>query len=251
MIDETKNQKRVALVTGASRGIGAQIALALAKDGYIVIVNHRSNPSLAQGVCDEIGSAGGEAHSIQADICSSSEVDTMMASIEKNFGGIDVLVNNAGVLRDGLLAMMSNDQWDAVIDTNLNGVFHVTRAALKVMISQRRGRVINIVSVSGLVGTPGQANYAASKGGVIAMTRALAKEVARYNIQVNAVAPGFVETEMLNGMNEKNLKEMLKLVPMGRVGRAEEVGALVRFIASPDNSYMTGQVLVIDGGLSV
>jgi 3-oxoacyl-[acyl-carrier protein] reductase len=251
MTEQTPPVKRVALVTGASRGIGAGIAAALAQDGYCVIVNHRANAALAERVCGEIRAGGGEAYAMQADVCDAGEVDAMIAAIEQRFGTIDVLINNAGVLRDGLLALMSNAQWDAVIDTNLKGVFQVTRAAVKLMIAQRRGRVINVVSVSGLVGTPGQANYAASKGGVISMTRALAKEVARYNVQVNAVAPGFIETEMLSGMNEKHLKEMLKQVPMGRAGRAEEVGALVRFLASPANSYMTGQVLVIDGGLSV
>lgn len=251
MNTEIDKKVPVALVTGASRGIGAEVGLALARDGYAVAINYRSNPARAEAVCAEICSQNGNALAIPADVCSSDDVDRMVRTVEEKLGTIDVLVNNAGILKDGFLAMMSDAQWDEVVDTNLKGVFQVTRAVIKGMIPRRSGRVINIVSISGLMGTPGQANYAASKGGVIAMTRSLALELARYNIQVNAVAPGFVETEMLAGMSDKHLKELLKMVPMGRVGKATEVAALVRFLASSANSYMTGQTLVIDGGLSV
>jgi 3-oxoacyl-[acyl-carrier protein] reductase len=241
----------VALVTGASRGIGAEIARALARDGYSVAVNYRSNPDLAEAVCAEICGHGGTAIAVPADVSSADDVDGLVRTVAERLGTIDVLVNNAGVLKDGFLAMMSEAQWDHVVDANLKGVFLVTRAAVKGMIAQRSGRIINVVSVSGLIGTPGQANYAASKGGVIAMTRSLALELARYNVQVNAVAPGFVETDMLAGMSEKHLKELLKMVPMGRPGRVSEIAEMVRFMASPANSYMTGQTLVVDGGLSV
>lgn len=241
----------VALVTGASRGIGRGIALALGRAGHPVAVNYRSRPEDAEAVCSAIQADGGRALAVQASVDNADDVDRMAATVEQEFGPVGVLVNNAGVLNDGLCAMMSEAQWDQVLDTNLKGAFLVTRAILRQMIPARAGRIVNVVSISGLIGTPGQVNYAASKGGVIAMTRSLAREVARYGVQVNAVAPGFVETEMLEAMPERQLKELLGRVPLGRAGRVEEVAALVGFMASPANSYMTGQTLVIDGGLSV
>ncbi|WP_028312640.1 3-oxoacyl-ACP reductase FabG [Derxia gummosa] len=241
----------VALVTGASRGIGRGVALALGAAGHHVLVNFKSSMGKAEEVVAEIRAAGGSAELLQGDVASGADVDRMAQEVEARFEQVDVLVNNAGVLRDGLLAMMSDAQWDEVLDTNLRGVFLTTRAFVKGMIRGRRGKVINMVSISGLIGTPGQANYAASKGGVIAMTRALAKELGRYKVQVNAVAPGFIETEMLTEMNPKQLAEMTKAIPLGRVGKVDEVAALVRFLASADNGYMTGQTLAIDGGLGV
>ncbi len=251
MNTDKQSPSGVALVTGASRGIGAAIALKLAADGLAVAVNYRSSPDRALEVVAQIEAAGGRAMAVSANVASGDEVDAMVRDVEDKLGPLSVLVNNAGVLNDGLMAMMSEAQWDQVLDINLKGAFLVTRAALKSMIPQRRGRIVNVVSISGLIGTPGQANYAASKGGVIAMTRSLSKEIARYGLQINAVAPGFVETEMLQGMPEKHLQEMLKIVPMKRAGKAEEVAELVSFLAGPRNGYMTGQTLAIDGGLSV
>jgi 3-oxoacyl-[acyl-carrier protein] reductase len=242
---------RVALVTGASRGIGAEIARALARDGYAVAVNYCNSASQAEAVCTAVREAGGTAIAVKADVSNATEVEAMVREVEQRLGPIATLVNNAGVLNDGLMAMMGEAQWDQVLNTNLKGVFLSTRAVLKSMISERRGWIVNVVSISGLMGTPGQTNYAASKGGTIAMTRALAMEVARYNIQVNAVAPGFVETEMLEGMSDKALKELLRMVPMGRIGKTSEVAALVCFLSSPASSYITGQTVVVDGGLSV
>ena len=247
----SENSRPVVLVTGASRGIGRAIALALGTSGYRVIVNYRNNAEQADALCSEIAAAGGVATALQGDVAKPQDVEAMSAHLQRGNIFIDVLVNNAGVLRDALFVMMSDAQWDEVIDTNLKGVFLMSRAIVRGMIEKRCGKIINIVSISGLIGTPAQANYAASKGGVIAMTRSMAKELARYGITVNAVAPGFVETDMLAEMNERQRTEMLKLVPMKRAAQPEEVANLVQFIASDACSYMTGQTLVLDGGLSV
>jgi 3-oxoacyl-[acyl-carrier protein] reductase len=241
----------VALVTGASRGIGRAIAKHLALAGCKVAVNYRSNPGQAEELCAEIAEAGGIARPYGANVAVAAEVEALVEAVGRELGPIDVLVNNAGILKDGFLALMSEQAWDDVIDTNLKGVFLASRAVVKDMMKRRRGRIVNIVSISGLIGTPGQANYAASKGGVIAMTRSLSKELAKYGISVNALAPGFIETEMLAGMNPNQLQAALKQVPMGRAGTAEEVARAAAFLASPRNTYMTGQVIVLDGGLSV
>lgn len=243
--------KKVALVTGASRGIGRAIAMQLAEDGYAVAVNYCSNVEKANAVCADIYERGGVAKPFKADVADAQQVEAMFEQISEQLGPVSVLVNNAGVLQDNYLMMMSESQWDKVIDTNLKGTFLVAQIAIKNMIRARAGHIINMVSISGLVGTEGQANYAASKGGVIAMTRSMARELGRYNIQVNAIAPGFISTEMIGEMNEKQLDEHKKRIPLKRIGEPEEVGHLVSFIVSDKNRYMTGQTIVVDGGLSV
>jgi 3-oxoacyl-[acyl-carrier protein] reductase len=242
---------KVALVTGASRGIGRAIAMQLAADGYAVAVNYCSSDEKAIAVCADICEKGGLAKPFKADVADAQQVEAMFEQINAQLGPVAVLVNNAGVLQDNYLMMMSENQWDKVIDTNLKGTFLVAQIAVKNMIRARAGHIVNMVSISGLVGTEGQANYAASKGGVIAMTRSMARELGRYNIQVNAIAPGFISTEMIGEMNEKQLDEHKKRIPLKRIGEPEEVGHLVSFVVSDKNRYMTGQTLVLDGGLSV
>jgi len=242
---------RVVLVTGASRGIGAAIAKHFAAQGDKVAVNYMSSADKAEALCEEIRGENGEARAYGANVANAEQVDAMVDAIEAELGPIDVLVNNAGILKDNYLAMMSEQAWDDVLDINLKGSFLCSRSVAKKMMSRRKGKIVNMVSVSGLVGTPGQANYAASKGGVISMTRSMARELGRYGISVNAIAPGFVETDMLAGMNQKQLTAHLQTIPLGRVGSTQEIADLTGFIASPANSYMTGQVIVVDGGLSV
>ncbi|CAI8936330.1 3-oxoacyl-[acyl-carrier-protein] reductase FabG [Methylocaldum szegediense] len=244
-------EDKVALVTGASRGIGRAIAKALAEAGFKVAVNYASNRDKAEELCREIQEAGGTARAYPANVAAAAEVESMVEAVTSDLGPVEILVNNAGIIRDSFLAMMSEAAFDDVVDTNLKGTFLVSRAVVKDMMRRRFGRIVNVVSISGLIGTPGQANYAASKGGVIAMTRALSKELARYGISVNALAPGFVDTDMLAGMNPKQLEPLIKSVPMGRAGTPEEIARVACFLASPENSYMTGQVIVVDGGLSV
>lgn len=245
------SQAAVTLVTGASGGIGRAIAVALGEAGHRLAVHYRSNPERAEEVVAAIKSAGGEALAVGGDVADADAVEGMIEQVEAAFGPVEVLVNGAGILRDGMLAMMSESQWDEVLDTNLKGTFLVSRAVVKGMMRARRGHILNLVSISGLIGTPGQANYAASKGGVIAMTRTMARELGRYGVQVNALAPGFIETEMIEGMNKKQLDGLLERVPLGRIGQPGEVAELARFMVSPANSYMTGQTVVMDGGLSV
>ncbi|MBX3617748.1 3-oxoacyl-[acyl-carrier-protein] reductase [Nitrosomonas sp.] len=242
---------RVVLITGASRGIGRNIAIEFALLGNKVAINYCKSAEKAEELCREIRVMGGEAKAYRANVASTSEVEVMVDLIESELGPIDVLVNNAGILKDNYLVMMSDQAWDDVIDINLKGTFLCSRNVAKKMMPRRQGKIINMVSISGLVGTPGQANYAASKGGVIAMTRSMARELGRYGITVNAVAPGFIETEMLSGLNQKQLGNHLQTIPLGRMGTTEEVAKITVFIASKDNSYMTGQIIVVDGGLSV
>lgn len=240
-------QEQVAIVTGASRGIGRATALALAAEGANVVVNYASSSTAAEEVVATITEAGGNAIAFQADVSKLEQVDALVNNTLEKFGRLDVLVNNAGITRDTLLLRMKPEDWQAVIDLNLTGVFLCTRAVSKVMLKQKSGRIINIASVAGQMGNPGQANYSAAKAGVIGFTKTVAKELASRGITVNAVAPGFIVTDMTSGLKSE---EILKYIPLNRYGEAEEVAGMVRFLAA-DNAaaYITGQVFNVDGGM--
>ena len=242
---------RVALVTGASRGIGRAIAEQLAAAGARVAVVYLSRADAAARVVDAIQSAGGDAWAVQADVRSAQAVQAMARQIEQKWGAVDILVNNAGITRDGLLARMTEEDWHAVIETHLTGAFHCSKAVLRKMMRRRWGRIVNITSVSGLAGNAGQTNYAAAKAGLVGFTRSLAREVGSRNITVNAVAPGFVETDMTAELAEDWKREALKLTPVGRFGVPGEVASLVVYLASDAAGYITGQVISIDGGLGM
>jgi 3-oxoacyl-[acyl-carrier protein] reductase len=239
---------QVAIITGSSRGIGKATALALAGVGAKVVVNYARSSEAAEAVVSEIEAKGGEALALQADVSKADEVDAMIAAAMEKFGRIDVLVNNAGITRDTLLLRMKLEDWQAVIDLNLTGVFLCTRAVSKIMLKQRSGRIVNISSVAGLMGNPGQANYSAAKAGVIGFTKTIAKELAPRGITANVVAPGFIATDMTDDL--KNTEEILKYIPLARYGQAEEVAGLIRFLAAdPAAAYITGQTLNVDGGM--
>lgn len=244
-----ENIEKTALVTGASRGIGRAIALALASKGFAVALNYAGSHDVAEAVKKEIEAAGGKAFTVQGDVSKSEDVDRVFKAVKDEFGGLDVLVNNAGINRDALLIRMKESNWDDVIATDLKSDFLTTKAAAAMMMRKRKGSIINISSVVGIMGNIGQANYAAAKAGVIGLTKACAKEMAARNIRVNAVAPGFIETAMTDGIPEKIREGMISSIPMGRMGQPEDVAKAVCFLASDDSSYITGQVLVVDGGL--
>ncbi len=238
---------QVAVVTGASRGIGKAAALALASQGAKVVVNYARSSDAAEATVQEITQAGGEAIAIQADVSQSVEVDNLITTTLDQFGRIDVLVNNAGITKDTLLLRMKLEQWQAVIDLNLTGVFLCTKAVSKTMLKQRSGRIINIASVAGQMGNPGQANYSAAKAGVIGFTKTVAKELANRGITVNAVAPGFIETDMTHDLKSDDI---INFIPLGRYGKPEEVAGVIRFLAAdPAAAYITGQVFNVDGGM--
>ncbi len=240
-------KEKVAVVTGASRGIGKAAALALANQGAKVVVNYARSSDAAEATVQEIAQAGGEAIAIQADVSQSAEVDNLIKATLDKFGRIDVLVNNAGITKDTLLLRMKPEQWQAVIDLNLTGVFLCTKAVSKTMLKQRSGRIINIASVAGQMGNPGQANYSAAKAGVIGFTKTVAKELANRGITVNAVAPGFIETDMTNDLKSDDI---ISFIPLGRYGKPEEVAGTIRFLAAdPAAAYITGQVFNVDGGM--
>jgi 3-oxoacyl-[acyl-carrier protein] reductase len=242
-------QGKVALVTGASRGIGRAIALTLAEAGADVAVNYAGSEAAAGEVVQAIEAMGRKAIKIQADVASSAQVDDMMKHVLETFGKIDILVNNAGITRDNLIMRMKEDEFDQVIATNLKGVFNCLKAVTRPMMKQRYGRIINISSVVGVLGNPGQANYVAAKAGVIGLTKASARELASRGITVNAVAPGFIETDMTDKMPEGAREQMITQIPLSRLGQPEDIAKAVRFLASDDASYMTGQTIHVDGGM--
>ncbi|SHM09271.1 3-oxoacyl-[acyl-carrier-protein] reductase [Caldanaerovirga acetigignens] len=243
---------KVCLVTGGSRGIGRSISIKLARLGAKVVINYKSNEELAKKVVSEIESLNGEALAFMADVADYEEASRMVEEIYEKFGRIDILVNNAGITRDGLILRMSEKDWDDVINTNLKGMFNTTKNAVKYMVKQRWGRIINISSVVGLYGNPGQANYAAAKAGVIGFTKSLAKELGNRGITVNAIAPGFIRTDMTAEIIEKNQEtSIIEKIPLRRLGEPDDVANLVVFLASEESNYITGQIIAIDGGLTL
>lgn len=244
-------QGKCALVTGGSRGIGRAVCLELARQGARVAVNYAGNAAAAEETVKACAALGAEAFAIQADVAAAAACEAMVKEVLARFGRLDILVNNAGVTRDGLMPMMKEADWDAVLDTNLKGAFHCMKAVYRPMMKQKYGRIVNLSSIVGLRGNAGQANYAASKAGLIGLTKSMAKELAARNVTVNAVAPGFIDTDMTAALPEKAREAMLTTIPMGRLGQAEDVAKAVAFFAGDDSAYVTGQVLCVDGGMAV
>jgi 3-oxoacyl-[acyl-carrier protein] reductase len=243
-----KLKNKVAVITGGSRGIGRAIALRLAAEGAKVVVTATTKAG-AEKTADEIRQSGGQAAGFEANVADAKQVEALMKGAVDQFGALHILVNNAGVTRDNLVMRMSDDDWNSVITTNLTGTFNCIRAASKIMMKQRSGKIINITSIVALMGNKGQANYCAAKAGVIGLTKSVARELASRNIQVNAVAPGFILTDMTAGLPEAAKTAMLQSVPLEKIGTPEDVAGVVAFLASPDSDYITGQVLNIDGGM--
>ncbi len=242
---------RVAVVTGGSRGIGRAISLELARRGAAVVVNYNKSPEAAEAVVEEIKAAGGKAAAFQADVSVAAAAQSLIKFAVETFGDLHILVNNAGITRDTLIMMMSEADWDAVLDANLKSTFNCSKAAVKHMMRKRYGRIVNISSVAGQMGNAGQTNYSASKAGQIGFSKALAREVASRNVTVNVVAPGFVDTEILASMPPEVLDAAIKMVPLARKARPEEIGYAVAFLVSNQADYITGQVLGVDGGMAM
>lgn len=240
---------KVAIVTGASRGIGRAVALALAADGCTVAVNYRSQQAAAEAVCAEIIAAGGQAQAFLADVSDFNEAGALVSAVLSAFGSVDVLVNNAGVTRDRLIAMMSEEDFNEVVRTNLNGCFNMTKHVYRPMMKQRSGCIVNVSSVIGLHGNAGQANYAAAKAGIIGLTLSTAKELGGRGVRVNAVAPGYVQTDMTAALNDEQRGRIAERILLGRLGEASDIAGVVSFLCSPAAGYITGQVLSVDGGM--
>lgn len=240
---------KVAVVTGSSKGIGAGIAKMLAAQGARVVINYRSSPEAAEAIVTEIATAGGEAVAVQADVSQSSEAQRLIKTVVDTYGQIDILVNNAGMTRDKLMMTMKDDDWESILQTNLSSVYYCSKAAIRPMMKKRHGRIINITSVVGLAGQAGQTNYAASKAGMIGFTKSLAKEVGSRNITVNAVAPGYIPTDLTSVMADDQIKMLVDNTPLGRMGTVEDIAAAVLYLASDEASFVTGHVLTVDGGL--
>jgi 3-oxoacyl-[acyl-carrier protein] reductase len=236
---------KVAIVTGGSRGIGRAIALELGRAGAAVVVNYAKDAAAAEAVVAEIG----RGVAVQGDVATTEGANAILAAAD-GLGGVDILVNNAGITQDNLVLRMTDDQWDRVMDVNAGGTFRMARGAIARMSKKRAGVIVNVVSVSGIRGNPGQANYSASKAAVIGFTHTLAKEMGRRNIRVNAVAPGYVETDMIAGVDAAVLEEAKKMVPLGRLAKPEDIAPIVRFLAGPGGAYVSGQVIAVDGGMS-
>jgi 3-oxoacyl-[acyl-carrier protein] reductase len=240
---------KVAVVTGSSKGIGAAIAKLLAAQGAKVVVNYRSSAEAAEAVVADIKDAGGEAVAFEADVSQSDAASQLIKAAIDTYGQIDILVNNAGITRDKLIMTMKDDDWETILQTNLSSVYYCSKAVIRPMMKKRRGRIVNMTSVVGLAGQAGQTNYAASKAGIIGFTKALAKEVGSRNITVNAVAPGFIPTDLTNVLPEEHIKAIVQNTPLGRLGTLEDVAHAVLFLVSDEASFITGQVLTVDGGL--
>ena len=240
---------KAALVTVASRGIGRAIALNLGKNGANVVVNYSGSKEKAEAVVEEIKSFGQEAIAVQANVADTDDVKRMVKETIDTFGSLDILVNNAGITRDNLLMRMKEEEFDQVIDTNLKGVFNCTKAVTRQMMKQRAGKIVNLASIVGVSGNPGQVNYVAAKAGVIGMTKSVAKELATRNVHVNAVAPGFISTEMTDELTDEQKQSMYDMIPLNRLGDPEDVANVVKFLASEESDYMTGQTIHVDGGM--